>query len=817
MGLQLYNKKRNFSKTPEPAGRASKAKGNTFVVQKHDATRLHYDFRLELDGVLLSWAITRGPSLYPKDKRLAVRTEDHPLSYGSFEGTIPKGEYGGGTVMLWDEGTWVAKGDPKAGLKKGHISFTLQGKRLKGDWALILMRGKASEKHENWLLVKEDDDEALSTDKDAVKFLDDTAFSISSGRNMKSIAAGTLPKNKSKKADRKPSNKSSSLESLRKKYKTVQLATLVTEPPQEEKWIHEVKYDGYRLLCFVMDKKATLLTRNGHDWTSKFKFLKEEIEALPVQNAVFDGEAVSLDKKGISNFGNLQAALSEGNTNDLHLYMFDLLHLNGRDLSKKPLLERKKTLQQLFSEIKSDNIHFSGHMTSDKAILEKACGMGLEGLISKKADSVYTQGRSKTWLKSKCSKRQEFIIAGFTKPKSGGRAIGALHLAYTGKGELKYAGKVGTGFSMEMARNIFKRLSPLETSNALVAGIPALAKRGTTWVRPEILCEVSFTEWTKDGHVRHPSFEGLREDKRAEQVTMEKPVATGKISKKTTTSKKNDQKSRKSGDLKVKGLVITHPEREVFKDVHLTKGDIAEYYAAMAPRILKHIKNHPLSVLRCPSGIDGECFFQRNPDTHMQSKIKPFDFVHKGKKHEYMYIDDEEGLVFLAQMGMIELHPWGSTVSKIDVPDRMIFDLDPDETVPFDAVKMAALDMRKRLEKSGFKKTLLKCTGGKGLHVIVPLTGNHTWPEIKALSKSIAETAAKEVPEAYVATMTKLKREGKIFIDYFRNDYTATAIADYSIRAREGAPVAVPLEWDELDNLKSANQFSIHDVLKRII
>lgn len=592
----------------------------------------------------------------------------------------------------------------------------------------------------------------------------------------------------------------------------------MTEPPQSANWVHEIKYDGYRLLCFLRDGKAILFTRNGHDWTKRFSSLAEALETLPVNSAVLDGEAVVLDQNGVSNFGDLQEALSEENTATLHLYLFDLLHLDGKDLSKKPLLERKTALETLLSSQGNEYLHYSEHMDSENAILEKACGMGLEGLISKKADSKYYQGRSKTWLKSKCSKRQEFIIVGFTKAKSGGRAIGALQLAYMDKGDMKYAGKVGTGFGMALAREIYELLSPLETPDAVVSGLSAMARRGTTWVRPEILCEVSFTEWTKDGHVRHPSFEGLRQDKRAKQVKMEKPVPTSSVVKKKAAkpAAKNAAARGKQGDLTVRGVAISHPEREVFDDVSITKGDLAEYYGAIAPHILKQIKNRPLSLLRCPSGTDADCFFQRNPDAYMRKKVQSFTFVHKGKKHEYMYVDDAEGLVFLVQMGVIELHPWGSPVDRIDYPDRMIFDLDPDPNVPFEAVKMAALDMRQRLAKAGFKKTLLKCTGGKGLHVIAPLDGKKKWPEIKSLAESIADQAVADVPDAYVATMTKAKRTGKIFIDFFRNDYTATAIADYSVRARPGAPVAVPLDWDELESLKSANQFTMKDVLKRL-
>lgn len=808
MGLRQYNAKRDFTKTPEPSGKVASKKGHSFVVQKHAATRLHYDFRLELDGVLLSWAVTRGPSLNPADKRLAVRTEDHPLSYGDFEGTIPKDQYGGGTVMLWDTGSWEPLEDPRKGMKQGSLKFALHGQRMKGNWALVLMKGKASEKRENWLLIKENDDEAVTSEKKAIAFLKNNASSVKTGRAMEDIAKGSTVWKNGRSQETKPKKimpKKVGFKPLQAKYKTVQLATLVTEPPIGEDWIHEIKYDGYRILCFVVNGEAKILTRNGHDWTDRFPSIVAALERLDVSSAVLDGEAVVFDDRGISHFGQLQEVLSEEKlATPIQAVFFDLLHLDGEDLSSKSLVERKEALKQIIRE--DDFLHYSEHFNSTDSILEQTCNMGLEGLISKKADAKYTQTRSKGWLKSKCSKRQEFVIVGFTKSKSGSRAIGALHLAYSSEEKLNYAGKVGTGFSMSFAQEMYDRLSKLEIAKPAFEGVTAIGKRGAHWVKPKLLCEVSFTEWTKDGHIRHPSFEGLRQDKKPKQVTKEKPVPTEKIVK----------AKESGGGLIVRNVPITHLEREIFEDVHITKGELAEYYGIVAPHILKQIKDHPLSLLRCPSGTDADCFFQRNPDSYMKKKVQSFTFVHKGKKHEYLYVDDPEGLVFLIQMGVIELHPWGSSVSRIDYPERMIFDLDPDPSVPFDVVKMAALDMRQRLAKAGFKKTLLKCTGGKGLHVIAPLDGKKKWPAVKEVAREIAETAAHEVPDAYVATMTKAKRVGKIFIDYFRNDYTATAIADYSVRAREGAPVAVPLDWDELNDLKAANQFSMKDVLKRL-
>lgn len=778
MLLGLYNKKRDFKKTPEPHGkrRLKKSKQLSFCVQKHDATRLHYDFRLELDGVLKSWAVTKGPSLNPADKRLAVRTEDHPLDYGDFEGTIPKGQYGGGTVMLWDRGTWTPLGDPQAGLAKGHMKFMLQGERMKGLWALVRMHTK--ERRENWLLIKEQDDKSRTNDG----FLEDNAFSVKTGRPMEKIAG----------AD---DNKTSLLDEY-----SVQLATLVTEPPKGEDWIHEVKFDGYRILCFVTGKHVVIRTRNGHDWTDRFPAVAAALKKLNLKQAILDGEAVVLDKKGISRFQSLQNALSDGgDTAQIQAYFFDILRLENKDLRREPLLKRKETLKQLLKAARPP-LYYSDHLEGSKDILAQACHRGMEGLVSKKKMSLHTEGRSKTWLKSKCNRRQEFIILGFTKSKSGPRAIGALQLGYMSEGAIAYAGKVGTGFNLKTAEELYKKLSVIAVDKPPIKGLSTAAKRGTTWVAPSLLCEASFTEWTQDGHVRHPSFEGLREDKEAPDVVHEKP-----------------ERIKAAGATAIAGITITHPERILFEGSTITKLELAAYYATVAPYMMPLLKGRPISLMRCPSGAGAAsaCFFQRNPDPYMQKFVKAFPWKHHGKTHRYLYIEDEKSLVFLAQMGAIEIHAWGATAKRIDYPTRMVFDLDPGEGVPFEAVKLAAQDVRARLKRMKLE-SFLTCTGGKGLHIVVPLAGTQKWPDVKDFAARCAQRMAADVPEAYVATMTKAKRTGKIFVDYFRNDYTATAIADFSVRARPGAPVAVPLAWTELKKLSSAHDFSIHDVLKRL-
>jgi len=600
---------------------------------------------------------------------------------------------------------------------------------------------------------------------------------------------------------------------LMKRYFEVQLATLVDTPPEGAQWLHEIKFDGYRLLGYVSDGASRLLTRNGKDWTNHFPSLSAAMEKLPVKNAVLDMEAVVLDGNGKSSFQSLQAALGEaGNRGSIVAYVFDLLHIDGTDFTQKPLLERKERLQTLLKSNKLP-LRYSGHVLGQGAeMFAKACETGLEGILSKQAHAPYVAGRQRSWLKIKCSQRQEFIIVGFSDARKGERALGALYLAYKKNGVLQYAGKVGTGFSMQSARELARRLAKIGVKTPVLdrgetVGLGAGEWRAVHWVKPELLCEIAFTEWTEDGHIRHPSFQGLREDKDASQVNKEQPMRTS-----TTTKSMTGKKEPES--LVLGGISITHPGRVISETGHITKGELAEYYAGVASWILPQIERHPLSLLRCPSGIDKQCFFQRNPGRGLGAHIQTFEFKNKGKTYEYLYIEDEKGLLEIIQMGGIELHPWGAPVDAIDYPDRMIFDLDPAPEVPFEALKLAAQDLKQRLARKGLDSTL-KCTGGKGLHVTVPLAGKDKWAAVKSFAGSLADEMVAAVPDAYIATMSKAKRTGKIFIDYFRNDYTATAIADYGVRARPGAPVALPIEWKELKNLQSADQFTIKDVLKR--
>jgi bifunctional non-homologous end joining protein LigD len=595
-----------------------------------------------------------------------------------------------------------------------------------------------------------------------------------------------------------------SVKQLAQRYPEVQLATLVDTPPEGAQWVHEVKFDGYRLLGFVSQGTPLLRTRNGKDWTGKFPSLAAALPTLKAKDAVLDMEAVVLDAQGKSSFQALQIALGDGgDPSKIVAYVFDLLYLNGKDLTYLPLINRKEQLHSLLRN--SKQLRYSDHVAGQGAeMFANACKASLEGIVSKEADAPYLAGRVRSWLKIKCGQRQEFIILGFSDARTGERAIGALYLGYRKNGVLHYAGKVGTGFSMKSARDLADRFAGMSVDSpvltrAQATGLPAGEWRAVHWIKPKLLCEVAFTEWTGDGHIRHPSFQGLREDKNAKEVKQEMAAQT----------------IANPGTLLLNGITITHPDRVISEAGHVTKGELAQYYAAVASFILPTIVRRPLSLLRCPTGIDGECFFQRNPGKGLGSGIKPFAFRHKDKKYEYLYIEDEKGLLEVVQMGAIELHPWGATIDAIDYPDRMIFDLDPAPEVPFEAVKLGAQDLRQRLKRRGLD-SLLKCTGGKGLHVTVPLAAKDKWPEVKAYAASVAEEMVAAAPEAYIATMSKAKRAGKIFIDYFRNDYTATAIADYGVRARPGVPVALPVEWKELGSLKSPSQFTMKDVMQRI-
>ena len=627
---------------------------------------------------------------------------------------------------------------------------------------------------------------------------------------MDEIVAGKVPADKKNRTKR-----NNELKRLFRLYPQVQLATLVDQPPEGEQWLHEIKFDGYRLLGLVSGGVALLYTRNGKDWTERFPSIRMALEELQVKDAVLDMEAIVLNAKGKSSFQALQDALGEGgNPETIIGYAFDLLYLNGVGLTRLPLSERKEKLWKLLNNSRPQTfLYYSEHLAGNGGkMLAKACRMGLEGIVSKKVEAPYLVGREKSWLKSKCVQRQEFIILGYSNARKGERALGALHLGSRKGHKLHYVGKVGTGFSMKGARDLVKRFAKIAVKQPALGrdetgDIPGREWDTIHWLRPVMLCEVAFTEWTDNGRIRHPSFQGLREDKDAGDVEEERPMAT--------TNRLAKAATKKSGKLIVDGIAITHPDRVISRTGQITKGQVAEYYSAVAPFLLPKIARRPLSLLRCPVGIEKPCFYQRNPNKGLGLHVHTFEFKHKGEVYEYLYIQDEKGLLELTQMGAIELHPWGALIDSIDYPDRLIFDLDPGRNVPFAAVKLAAEELRTRLKRRGLE-SIPKCTGGMGLHVTVPLAGEDRWHVVKSFAASVAQEMVAASPEVYTATMSKAKRTGKIFIDYFRNDYTATAICDYSVRAQPGVPVAVPLEWKELKDLDSASHFTMQQVLKRL-
>ncbi len=830
--LSEYNRRRDFTRTREPRGTVAQGRQGRkrFLVQKHDATRLHFDFRLEWEGVLKSWAVTRGPSLNPEDKRLAVRTEDHPLAYGDFEGTIPEGEYGGGTVMLWDTGWWEPEGDPTEGLKKGKLSFRLYGSRMQGGWALVRMRPQGGEKRENWLLVKQGDD-AASEDGDTL--VEDQVTSIRTGRTMEEIAYGkgegkarVWHSNRSTAANLKAGAIAESGERHRRRsrsfakapgFRPPQLATLVTKAPAGDDWLSEVKFDGYRLICAVGGDGARCYTRNGLDWTGKFPAIASALAELDCKSALIDGEVVALSQEG-SNFSALQKALKTGAST--RLYAFDLIELDGKDLSRKPLVARKAKLKTLLDTLGvTATVQYSEHVRGNSAhVLAAMCRAGQEGIIAKEANAAYRSGRTRSWLKVKCTKRQEFVIGGYTPSSKRGRPFASLLVGTFENGKLVYRGGVGTGFTgktlEELAALFARRRRPTPPFDA----VPRERSRDGVWLKPDLVAEVDFAEFTDDGHIRHGSFQGLREDKEAKAVKLETPNPTTAKTK-TGTSKPPATKSARrtpKGEDEVLGIRISNPDRILFQGQGISKIDLARYYAVVAERMLPLTADHPLSLVRCPQGRQRKCFYQKHASDGFPNDIREVPIEEaSGETKNYMYLHEAKGLVAAVQMGTLEFHIWGSTIDKLEQPDRLVFDLDPDPSVAFAMVKHAAAALRDELDGIGVASFAL-VTGGKGVHVVVPLVRRAAWDEAKRFAKAIAQRFADRDPDQFVATMSKAKRKGRIFIDWLRNERGATVIAPYSTRAREGGPIATPVGWDELEALDAANTFQMTDILERI-
>lgn len=774
--LARYHALRDFTRTPEPsaAGVAS-TQGLRFSVQKHAATRLHFDLRLEWDGALLSWAITKGPSLDPSQKRLAVRTEDHPLSYLDFEGVIPEG-YGAGNVMLWDLGWWQPLGEMQDNLAAGMIKFRVLSHRMAGAWMLVRMKGKTAQdrKRENWLLVKEKDSAVNVTDVLTETYL----TSVSTQRSMNEIGKGASAK--TPELGRRPP------------FTKPQLATLRDKVPEGDDWWYEPKHDGYRAMICLGKGGPKLFTRNGHDWTEKFGALSSYFSALPCSSAVLDGEVVS--GLGPESFGALQRALKGGGP--LAFYAFDLLHLDGRDLKLTPLRARRKQLEMLFADVpRLAPLRLSPVVETDGArVLQTLCEVGGEGIICKRADAPYRGRRTSGWVKVKCEVRAEFVIAGYAPSDKSSRPFASLIMASRENGALVYRGRVGSGFDNAMLDELSSKLKALRTESCAFPTRPEQETTETVWVRPELVAEISYTEMTESGRIRHGVFLGLREDKPARTVTLKAEEKSGK---------------------RIAGVTVTSASRKVFPDDGITKGTLAKYYEAVADRMLETTADRPLSLLRHPAGLSDQGFFQKHagdgfPDTIQTMVIPGKD----GTLNDYMYVKDASGLVAAVQMGTIEFHIWGARRDRLERPDRLVFDLDPGPDVGFGQVRQGAIDIRDRLLGLGLKSHAM-VTGGKGVHVIVRLRRTASWETVKLFSHTFAAIMSAKQPGRFTASMSKAHRTGRIFIDWLRNERGATSVAPFSVRARPGAEVAVPVAWDELGAIKSADAFDLKSAVKR--
>ena len=886
MALQTYWKKRDFGITPEPRGKPKKRGGNAFVIQKHAATRLHYDFRLELDGVMKSWAVTRGPSLVPGEKRLAVQTEDHPMEYNKFEGTIPKGQYGGGTVMIWDRGTWEPEDDPQKGLKKGQLKFRLDGERLHGSWHLVRMHRRPGEKRDNWLLIKSDDEFARTArDPD---ILEEMNVSVTTGRSLDEIAGGdgavwhsnrpvkenaanikkaaakvikavkTKITTKAAKKAAKPREAKRTARAKatkRRKAKTAEadrvpgarparlpafippcLALLGATAPDHTDWIHEIKFDGYRLQARIDHGKVQLLTRKALDWCDKFAPVAKTLAQLPLEQAILDGELVSEAEGATSNFSQLQQDLKEGRAENFVYYLFDLLYLDGYDLTGTPLEARKQLLADLIDGAALAQVRLSEHFTEPGSVLLKhACELGLEGIISKRRNAPYRPGRGGDWIKTKCSDRQEFVVAGYAPSTADSSAIGALILGYYKNGALHYAGRVGTGYTHKVARELWRKLQPLRIDRPSFAVFPKeeTRARNAKWVEPKLVAEVDLRGWTHGERVRQASFQGLREDKSATEVVREvkamvitkgtaaakatKPAAARAKAQSTAprpTSKLADAKKSAGakGRVEAYGVSLSNPDRVYWDDAGVTKKDLADYYCQVWKWMAPHVTGRVLALVRCPDGAKGECFFQKHASAGVDEKR--LHLVREPDGDKAISVDNLEGIIALVQAGVLEIHTRGSRIEHLEEADRLVFDLDPGPGIGWKEIVAAAREVRERL--AAWKlKSFIKTSGSKGLHVVLPIKPT-PWDEAKDFCRRVAEQMEADTPSRFTSTVKKSARGNRIFIDYLRNSREATAVAPYSTRARDGAPVSVPIAWEELKTLKSASQYTVLNLQQRL-
>jgi bifunctional non-homologous end joining protein LigD len=863
MALERYREKRDFKITPEPSGRVipRPRRALSFVIQKHAASHLHYDFRLELNGVLLSWAVPKGPSLDPADKRLAMHVEDHPIEYGSFEGIIPAKQYGAGTVLLWDRGTWIPKGDPVAGYAKGHLKFELEGEKLNGGWTLVKTHsskygGKSGDKA--WLLIKEND--AFAQRGADACIVDDAPESVLSGRSLEDIAEErehVWHSNKSVAANVRAGAVSKAKSSPLKSRKGIEgpsaivgarvaklptslspmLATLVDAIPTGDEWLHEIKFDGYRMLCRIDQGKVTIFSRSGKEWTAALGRVADAVGELGLKSAWLDGEVTVVDEYGRTSFQALQNALSDPAGGRLVYFVFDVLYLDGYDLQGVSLSERKRLLRSLIPKTAS-KVRFSVDVPGSGAeFFKQACALGLEGAVSKRADSTYRGGvRTRDWVKVKCAQRQEMVIGGYTDPQGSRSGFGALLLGvHEPDGKLRYSGKVGTGFNDQILASLRRKLDGLAQSTSSFVNPPrGFEAKGVHWVKPKLVAEIAFTEWTQDGTLRHPSFQGLREDKSAADVVRERPVhevdmkpakPATKLPKsaakpgqparrKAAASSTKTKASTETSDT-VAGVKLSHPEKLLYPESKFAKLDLARYYENIGDWILPHLRERPLSLVRCPDGWNRECFYQKHASKSVNPAVTRVEVPEGGGKATYMAANSLPALIALVQWGVLELHPWGSRKPRLDRPDRLIFDFDPDDAVKWEELVAAVGVLRTLLGDLGLTG-FLKTTGGKGLHVVVPIRATLDWEQAKGFTKAIADLMARTFPDRFIAVMSKSQRKGKIFVDYLRNAAGATAIAPYSLRARANAPVATPIGWDELTEDARFDHFNLRTVPPRL-
>lgn len=837
MGLETYKRKRDFAKTPEPPGKVRRHAGDGFVVQKHAATRLHYDFRLELDGVLKSWAVPKGPSLDPSERRLAVEVEDHPLEYADFEGVIPRGEYGGGAVLVWDRGTWEPVGDPRAGYAKGHLEFVLHGGKLRGGFMLVRLKDREGDRR-NWLLIKRHDEAATRLD-----LTRDRPESVITRRSIEGVAASAdrvwhsdraeapdaPPRRGAARARRRaPTVDAASVAGARRApqpdFVEPELATLVRHLPDDATLRHEVKLDGYRVLARVDEHgRVALRTRKGNDWTERFPTVAGMLARLPAP-ALLDGELVALDDAGVSRFQLLQNALSSGREGRLVYYAFDLLWVAGFDLTGGPLAERQRLLAELLGALPADErvVRPSAHLEGRwQDVYAQACRLGLEGIIAKDPASPYRGRRTHDWLKLKCKARQELAVVGFTDPRGTRAAVGALLVGYYDGGELRYAGKVGTGFDEATLRDLKARLAPHELETPLVRPAPP-ATRGVHWVEPTLVAEVEFTEWTTDGLLRQPTFLGLRQDRSPREVRRERPAEDeGDMTANAPPRRGRRAAARPNAGGRGAGAtpgapapILTHPDRVVFSERNVTKAELRDYYEAVAERMLPLVSRRPLMLVRCPDGADGGCFHQKHASRGMPAAIGRVAITERSGREPSLYVEDVAGLVGLVQMNALEVHTWRARVDALERPDELVLDLDPDPSLPWSEVVRSAREVRELLRGLGLT-SFVKTTGGKGLHVVAPLAPEAGWPALRSFARGLVDVLVREAPRRYLATAGLRDRQGRIFVDWLRNGRGATAVAPYSPRARADAPVATPLAWDELEPGRRPS-FDVRSVLRRL-